>query len=804
MPKELTLPHNQDAEETVLGCILKEPMAYVEVAKTLTDPQMFFSPKCRIIFECMTEMVLSNEAIDIVPLADELSKWECKPHASALEAIGGRSYLTYLTNDIVSAQNIGKYAQIVAEKYQYRKIISLAGELQETAYNQSSLPASLIAETSQKLLRVAEQRDDRLFRKVSSYGDEILEHLQLVTTGKKPTGIPFGFERLDHATAGAQKADFIVIGGRPSQGKCLGKGTRIIMYSGELRPVEDIKVGDLLMGDDSTPRKVLSLACGIDEMYEVHQNKAINYVVNESHILSLRRSRNEKRKRAGEEIDIPLREFISKSAKFQNNWKGYKVEIDFPEQDLPLDPYFLGLWLGDGKTSDVRIATTDKEIVDYLREYARSLGLQLTTNSLPNEKCPMYAISTGLPRRRAKSRSLQSKLQRLKVIGDKHIPHAFLVNSRANRLSLLAGLIDSDGHWCQKEGGYEISQSVERLARQIKYLCDTLGFRTSIAKKSTKIARIGYVGVAYKILIFGNVDTIPVRLKRKKASPWLCRRTWNQTGISIKSLGRGEYFGFTLDGNGRFLLEDGTVTHNTALMDNMAQNQAALGYSVGIFSAETKGSEYSLRTLCTRGHLDSMKLKRGQMSADDWDKLTKAHSEVVRFKYYVDDTAAIDINSLMAKAAKGRDDLGLDIIYIDYIQKLRYPSHFPNKREATNYVVASLKNLAKSLDIPVCGLSQLNRNLEMRQYKAPILSDFKESGDIEQEADLILGIWRPEHYIKTKKKGENKYQNLAEVLILKQRNGPLDIVPLYFNKYHTRFENMAAEHQTEYPEVQPF
>lgn len=461
MPKELTLPHNQDAEETVLGCILKEPMAYVEVAKTLTDPQMFFSPKCRLIYECMTEMVLSNEAIDIVPLADELSKWECKPHASALEAIGGRSYLSYLTNDIVSAANIGKYAQIVAEKYQYRKIISLAGELQETAYSQSSLPAALIAEASQKLLRVAEQRDDRFFRKVSSYGDEILEHLQLVTTGKKPTGIPFGFERLDHATAGAQKADFIVIGGRPSQGK-------------------------------------------------------------------------------------------------------------------------------------------------------------------------------------------------------------------------------------------------------------------------------------------------------------------------------------------------------TALLDNMAQNQATLGYSVGVFSAETKGSEYSLRTLCTRGHLDSMKLKRGQMSADDWDKLTKAHSEVVRFKYYVDDTAAIDINSLMAKAAKGRDDLGLDIIYIDYIQKLRYPSHFPNKREATNYVVASLKNLAKSLDIPICGLSQLNRNLEMRQYKAPILSDFKESGDIEQEADLILGIWRPEHYIKTKKKGENKYQNLAEVLILKQRNGPLDIVPLYFNKYHTRFENMAADHQTEYPEVQPF
>ena len=159
----------------------------------------------------------------------------------------------------------------------------------------------------------------------------------------------------------------------------------------------------------------------------------------------------------------------------------------------------------------------------------------------------------------------------------------------------------------------------------------------------------------------------------------------------------------------------------------------------------------------------------------------------------------------MDKATYGRDDLGLDMIYIDYIQKFIYTSHFPKKREATNYVVGSLQNLVKSLDIPICGLSQLNRNLEMRQYKAPILSDFKESGDIEQEADLILGIWRPEHYIKTKKKGAEKYQNLAEVLILKQRNGPLDIVPLYFNKYHTRFENMAAEHQQEFPnEVQPF
>jgi len=131
--------------------------------------------------------------------------------------------------------------------------------------------------------------------------------------------------------------------------------------------VEEVQAGDQLMGDDSTARNVLSLARGREEMYWVRQNKGIDYRVNKSHILSLKRSRNEGPHTHGDVLNIEVADYIEKSNKFKTNYKGYKVAVDFEEQSLPVEPYFLGLWLGDGRTSDVRIATEDDEVVEYLR-----------------------------------------------------------------------------------------------------------------------------------------------------------------------------------------------------------------------------------------------------------------------------------------------------------------------------------------------------------------------------------------------------------------------------------------------------
>ncbi|MEL7222810.1 MAG: Hint domain-containing homing endonuclease, partial [Bacteroidota bacterium] len=206
------------------------------------------------------------------------------------------------------------------------------------------------AETN--LFKIAERNMGRSVDRMGPLASQLLKQIEEMKDMEDGlTGVPTGFTDLDRLTSGFQKSDLIILAARPGMGKCLGKGTPVLLYDGTIKPVEDIQVGDLLMGDDSTPRKVLSLARGREAMYWVRQNKAMDYRVNESHILSLKKSRQEGRYERGEVIDISLKEYLDKSGKFKSNFKGYKVGVDFPEQRLPLPPYFLGLWLGDGSSS---------------------------------------------------------------------------------------------------------------------------------------------------------------------------------------------------------------------------------------------------------------------------------------------------------------------------------------------------------------------------------------------------------------------------------------------------------------------
>ena len=300
------------------------------------------------------------------------------------------------------------------------------------------------------------------------------------------TGVPTGFSALDRVTSGWQPSDLVIIAARPGMGKCLAKGTRIVMFDGTLRRVEDVREGDLLMGDDSTPRRVLSLARGRENMYWVRQNKGDDYRVNESHILSLKRSRNEGPHRHGDVLNIEVRDWLKKGPKFQSNYKGYKVAVEFAEQVVPLDPYFLGVWLGDGASANARITGQNAEIIDYLHQYADELGMQVTTGVV-TDRCHSYGITRGRQGGSLAQYSVQDELRRLGVLGNKHIPQAYLVNSTEYRLRLLAGLIDSDGHFDPVSNGYEITQKNQELARQIKFLADSLGFRTSLTKKRAVI-----------------------------------------------------------------------------------------------------------------------------------------------------------------------------------------------------------------------------------------------------------------------------------------------------------------------------
>ncbi|MDP3876917.1 MAG: replicative DNA helicase [Methylobacter sp.] len=783
-------PNSIQAEQSVLGGLMLDNQTWDSVSDKVVESD-FYRRDHRLIFKTIEQLAEKQIPFDVITISEALEA------IGELENSGGLSYLGMLAKDTPSAANIVTYANIVRDRSVLRQLIHVGTEISDSAFNtEGRETADLLENAEREVFKIAEQRQRGQggFSTIKSLLARAVDKIEtLFEQEGNITGAATGFTDFDELTSGLQPADLIIVAGRPSMGKCFGKGTRILMYSGETKAVEDIQVGDRLMGDDSTPRQVLSLARGREAMYWVRQNKALDYRVNEAHILSLKRSRNEGRHSNGDVLNIPLTDYLKASTKFQSNYKGYKVAVEFAEQPLPVCPYFLGLWLGDGVSAAVDIATTDTEVIDYLRAYAAELDLHLTEklakDNLGNDKCPLYSISSQLRGNHQNNFSLQKILRELNLLNNKHIPPLFLANSRANRLKLLAGLIDSDGHYAHKYKVYEITQKNAALAAQIKFLCDSLGFRTSLIAKQASIKTTGYQCTVYRLRFSGDINTIPVRVTRKKAAAWTCNRTWQQTGIRIEYDREDDYYGFVCDGNRLFLLEDMTVVHNTTIAMNMAENVAIKGDKpVAVFSMEMPGDSLAMRMMSSLGRIDQHRIRTGKLEDDEWPRLTSAINILAETKLFIDDTPALTPTEVRSRARRlAREHGQLGLIVLDYLQLMQSPSSGDNRVQQISDISRGLKALAKELNVPVVALSQLNRNLEQRPNKRPMMSDLRESGAIEQDADLIVFVYRDEVYNE-----DSPDKGIAEIIIGKQRNGPLGTVRLTFLGQYTRFENFAG------------
>ncbi len=226
----------------------------------------------------------------------------------------------------------------------------------------------------------------------------------------------------------------------------------------------------------------------------------------------------------------------------------------------------------------------------------------------------------------------------------------------------------------------------------------------------------------------------------------------------------------------------------TALALNIASNAALRlepGAAVAVFSLEMPREQLVMRMLASEGRVPSETLRTGRIAQGSWPKLATAASKLNDSKLYIDDTPALTLNALRSKCRRMRAKHGLDLVVIDYLQLMRGPKTDSREQEISA-ISRGLKQLAKELEVPVMALSQLNRSLERRENKRPQLSDLRESGAIEQDADVIAFIHREDRY----KQGENaEHDGLAEVIIAKQRNGPVDTVELVFFESYTRFDN---------------
>lgn len=404
-------------------------------------------------------------------------------------------------------------------------------------------------------------------------------------------------------------------------GLCFARDTLVRMYDTSVKPVQDIRKGDLVMGHDGTPRTVAITSTGTDRMYKVSQRFGTDYTVNSRHKLYVDEQTKVKARSHTDGIKtIEAKDFnsyVSSRRRFMYGCKNYC--LNFPDNQPLLDPYYLGAWLGDGKSSDQSIfinTEKDPEILHATEEYATIMKCRVT--EFVSSTVQHYNLMTS----KGQDNPIRDLLRHYDLLNNKHIPADYLKTTEFNRLALLAGLIDTDGYYGnpgKTNQYYEIGVSRnKRLVDQIEFLVTSLGFRCMI---KSWVSNKGYGDkiiaprTKYKIKISGDIWRIPCKVERKIPTHRKIIKDFTRTPIKVKPVGTGTYYGFQLEENPLFLLADGTIVHNTEL--------AIEAYNSNRATVTTGATQFGVQVfLGTSGNMDTVEPARQMFThPDDYDIL---------------------------------------------------------------------------------------------------------------------------------------------------------------------------------------
>jgi replicative DNA helicase len=782
-------PHNVEAEESVLGSMLLSKDAIAEVLELLREDD-FYRPAHRTVFHSVLELYGHGDAVDAVTVQEELRR------NGSLADIGGAPFLHTLVASVPTAANATYYARIVKEAGVLRRLIDVGTQIVQLGFEtpQDTERAVDIAESL--VYQVAQGRvteDYHSLRDVLTGTLEAIERLH--EDHREITGVPTGFPDLDRLTSGLQPSNLIIVAARPAVGKALALDTPLPTPTG-WTTMADVAVGDQLLGADGRPTTVVAATEVLRgrPCYEVEFSDGTVVVADAEHqwLTETRASRrsawaaarlyNRTRTqrtfpsvRTTEEIFATLH--CNGTERRLNHAVVNTRPLDLPAQELQLAPYALGVWLGDGHAAGARITTADPEIVVHLE----ADGLWVVPGSGLN-------YSLRLPQRNHHG-TVQGVLRTLGVLRNKHIPGAYLRASEAQRRSLLAGLLDTDGT-VAPSGAVQFSVTSRRLAEDTHELIVSLGYRCSLTNKPVK-GRTAASSTAYT-LTFSTTDEV-FRLERKRLLHKERRgpgRTGKRFVTAVRPVPSVPVRCVEVDGADHLYLASRSMvpTHNSTLGLDVARH-AAVRASVPtvVFSLEMSRTELVQRLMCAECTVDMQRLRTGRMEESDWTRLTRSLGKLADAPLFIDDSPGTTMMEIRAKCRRLRQRHGLGLVVVDYLQLMQPSKRFESRQQEVSEISRSLKLLAKELEVPVIAISQLSRQPEARSDKKPMLSDLRESGALEQDADMVLFIYRDDLYDpESPRKGE------ADLILSKHRNGPTDTVTVTFQGQYSRFAPMAA------------
>jgi replicative DNA helicase len=384
---------------------------------------------------------------------------------------------------------------------------------------------------------------------------------------------------------------------------------------------------------------------------------------------------------------------------------------------------------------------------------------------------------------------VQGILRSLGVLNDKHIPTSYLRASEAQRRSLLAGLLDTDGT-VAGSGAVQISLTSRRLAEDTRELIVSLGYRCSLSRKRVK-GRTAAASTAYTLTFSTNDEVF--RLERKRLMHKQRRgpgRTGRRFIVAVRSVPSVPVRCVEVDSPDHLYLASHSMvpTHNSTLGLDVARHASVRsGVPTVVFSLEMSKTELVQRLMCAECSVDMQRLRTGRMEDTDWTRLTRSLGKLADAPLFIDDSAALTMMELRAKCRRLKQRHGLGLVVVDYLQLMQPSKRVESRQQEVSEISRALKLLAKELAVPVIAISQLSRQTEARSDKKPMLSDLRESGALEQDADMVMFIYREDLYDpESPRKGE------ADLIVAKHRNGPTDTVTVTFQGQYSRFAPMAA------------
>lgn len=762
-------PQSLEAEAAILSAIFTDNDCLSDVMEILTAAD-FYSVAHQKVFAAIETLFSRNEPADLVTLGNLLKE------KGQLEEVGGPAYLARIADSAPFAYNARHYAKIVRDKAALRRLLTKASEITRRCFDDQGDVDGVIDFAETAVFEVSEDKIKPSFFRLSQIIETNIDALE-ERQGNRTliTGVPTGFTRLDEMTSGLQASDLVILAARPSMGKCCEASTAILLSDGSVTTLAAIY-----------QRRQA-------ELFTLTENWKFDFTRPSDFI-------NDHKK--------PVFRVTTRLGRFvETTWthpfltvQGWKPLSRLNVKDKIAVPRKLAVF-GTETMRECEIKLLAYLIGDGNLERISDLLVMIPQG--------FNAVS------RSSKSTLGIWLERLGLQGinshENFIPSPVFKLPRHLLALFLNRLFATDG-WANilKSGQIQLGYSSvsEKLIRQIQHLLLRFGI----------IAKIRHRRLIYKtgrratwqlditeqdsirvfceeIGIFGK-ETAIENIKNALASkPCLLEMAesdvyWDEI-VSIEPMGEKQVYDLTVPGTHNFVANDICV-HNTAFALNLARNSAIEGETpVAVFSLEMSKEQLSLRMLCAEAGVDSSRLRSGFFSQEDWERLTDAAGTLSEAPIFIDDSPGLTVMEIRAKSRRLKMEQGLGLVIIDYLQLMRGRTGVERRELEISEISRSLKGLAKELNIPVVALSQLNRKLEERGDKRPILSDLRESGSIEQDADVVAFIYRDEVYNKDE---NNPKRGTAEIIIGKQRNGPVGTVTLTFLNTFTRFENPAPEY----------